>query len=326
MTLSVEDQQLVASMRARELTIKRRRRAAHAVFYESRRYRRGLTALAALLVACSVAAIFVSEASTHSDWLNQWRAKLVLVAVGALVGALLGQGLLGTGLGRRLLANKERRLNQKYSGDLHAGRRWLQFYYQGEDIACYVPQVLYVIESEHRFDSVPEALAFVKQHHHENTSAQARALERFNAIAAQTNLAVVSSVNVHGQPSSRVMRFVRTDRPGLWYATTAPGTPKVPEFDTGKIALITVPTANSATISSNRVRISRAEKTFSDIADLYRTQVPGYLDGMTEEDQRLELVYELRLQSAKVDTWISNDLVSLRELNESSDKDANARL
>jgi hypothetical protein len=113
------------------------------------------------------------------------------------------------------------------------------------------------------------------------------------------------------------MCFVKSDRPGVWYVTTAPDTPKVPELDAGKVALTTVPTADGATISSNEVRIRRAGKTFMDIADLYRAQAPGYLDGMTEEDQRLELVYELTLRSAKVDSWASRDLVSL--LDESAD-------
>jgi hypothetical protein len=47
---------------------------------------------------------------------------------------------------------------------------------------------------------------------------------------------------------------------------------------------------------------------------------------MTEEDQRLELVYELTLQSAEVDSWSSHDQVCLRELNESGGMDANGRL
>ncbi|TVZ03768.1 hypothetical protein EAS64_14990 [Trebonia kvetii] len=65
--------------------------------------------------------------------------------------------------------------------------------YQGEDISHYVPQILYVIDSEQRFDSVQAALEFVKQHHHENTQAGAHGLQQFEAVAAQTNLVVVSS-------------------------------------------------------------------------------------------------------------------------------------
>lgn len=326
MALSAEDQQLVADMRQREFSIKKRKHAANAVSHESRRYRWVLAVLTALVLACVSAGVFIGIASLLNDsQLLHWRSTILLAVIGAIVGSLLAQALLRTRPGRRLLARKEHRLNQKYSGDLHAGRKWQQFYYQGEDISCYVPQILYVLDSEHRFDSVRAALEFVKQHHHENTLAQAHALRQFNAVAAQTNLMVLSSVNAQCQPSSRVMRFVKTDRPGVWYVTSAPDTPKVHEVENGKVAVLTVPTESGATISSNDVRIRRAGKTLMDIADLYRAQAPGYLDGMTEQDQQFELVYELTLQSAQVDAWGSHDLVSLRELNESRDKEANVR-
>jgi hypothetical protein len=311
--LSAEDQRLVASMREREFNIKKRQRAANAIHYESRRYRRTLVALTGLALACVAAGVFIGIASLHHDWVREWRPEILLALVGAVVGTLLGEALLSTAPGRRLLAREQFKLNRKYSGDLHAGRRWMQFFYRDEDISCYVPQILYVLDSERRFDSVPEALAFVKRHHHENTQAQAHALRQFNAIVARTNLMVVSSVNAQGQSSIRAMRFVRTDRPGVWYVTSAPNTPKVHEFDKGHVALMTAPADDGSTISSKRVRIRRAEKTFMDIAGLYRAQVPGYLDGMTDEDQELELVYELTLQSAKVDSWVGHDLVSFEE-------------
>jgi hypothetical protein len=323
MALSAEDQQLIESMRQREFSIKKGQRAANAIYYESRRYRRVLVVLTALLFACVLTAVFIGVTSIHHDWLVQkWHLKVVFAAFGAIAGSLLAYALPHTDPGRRLLAGKELRLNQKYSGDLHAGRKWMQFDYQGDDISHYVPQILYVIDSEHRFDSVQAALEFVKQHHHENTQAEAHGLRQFNAVAAQTNRVVVSSVSADGQPSSRVMRFVTTGRPGVWYVATAPDTPKVRELDAGKVALVTVPAEDGATISSNNVRIRRAGKTLMDVADLYRAQAPGYLDGMTEEEQRLELVYELTLQSAEVDSWVSHDQVCLRELNGSGDADA----
>jgi pyridoxine/pyridoxamine 5'-phosphate oxidase len=128
-------------------------------------------------------------------------------------------------------------------------------------------------------------------------------------VVAQTNLLVVSSVDESGRPSSRVMRFVTTDRPGVWYVTTAPDSPKVHEFDRGRVALITAPTPSGATINSNRVRVRRAEKRFADIADLYHAQVPGYTEGMTDDEQERELVYELTMLSAKVETWLEREVV-----------------
>jgi hypothetical protein len=61
-----------------------------------------------------------------------------------------------------------------------------------------------------------------------------------------------------------------------------------------------------------RARLRRpqpAGTTFAGVADLYRTQVPGYVDGMTDAEQERELVYELTLQSAKVETWLERDVV-----------------
>ena len=326
MALSAQDQQLIESMRQREFSIKKTQRAANAMFYESRRYQRMLVTLVTLVFVCVVTAIAVGGERTPFQWLPTWLALVLLAVISAVVGPLMARSLLQTRPGQRLLARKGLGLNRKYTGDLHAGRKWMRFDYQGEDISHYVPQILYVIDSEHRFDSVPAALEFVKQHHAEIAQAEAHGLQQFNAVAAQTNLVVVSSVNAHGQPSSRVMRFVKTGRPGVWYVATAPDTPKVRELDAGKVALITLPTEDGATISSNNVRIRRAGKTLMEVAGLYRAQVPGYLDDMTEEEQRLELVYELALRSAEVDSWVSHDHVCLRELNESGDADANGGL
>jgi hypothetical protein len=319
MALSAEDQQLIASMRRREFSIKKRQRATNAIFFESRRYRRLLAVLVTLLVAGVATGIFIAAESIHGNWVPPWRAPALLVVISVVVGPLLAQNLLRTRPGQRALDKNGLRLNRKYIGDLHAARRWAQFYYRGEDISCYVPQILYVIESEHRFDSVQAALEFVKGHQHENAQAKAHVLQQFNAVAAQADLVVLSSVNADGQPSSRLMRFVKTSRPGVWYVATAPNAPKVPELDGGKVAVITVPAKDGATISSNHVRSRRAGKTFTDVADLYADQAPSYLDGMTEEDMRAELVYELTLRSAVIEGWDSRNLVHLQDLNESGE-------
>ena len=213
-----------------------------------------------------------------------------------------------------LLAKKEGRLRTEHTSELHAGRRWQPFYYQDEDISAYVPQILYFIEGEQRFDSVQAALAFAKENPPDNTTFAWRALDMFNKVAAQTNLVVVSSADEAGTPSSRVMRFVKSDRPGVWYVTTAPKGNRVHEFDKRSDR-----TDDShrrrlgATIGSNRVQIRRAPIRFPEVADLYRAQVPGYVDRLTEEEQQRELVYELTLQSAKVDTWLEHEVVEFRD-------------
>jgi hypothetical protein len=57
------------------------------------------------------------------------------------------------------------------------------------------------------------------------------------------------------------------------------------------------------------VRLRRAGKSFLDVAELYRAQVPRYLDGMTDEDQAAEVVYELVIESARVSSWEYNEPV-----------------
>ena len=176
---------------------------------------------------------------------------------------LLGRSLLQHAVGPTdCLPGRRAGCVREYTSELHAGRRWLPFYYQDEDISAYVPQILYFIEGEQRFDSVQAALAFAKENPRDSTTFAARALDMFDKVAAQTNLVVVSSADEAGTPSSRVMRFVRSDRPGVWYVTTAPEGTKAHEFDHGRIALVTPPTESGATIGSNRVQIRRAQMPF----------------------------------------------------------------
>ncbi|CKI23916.1 hypothetical protein LTT02_28445 [Mycolicibacterium smegmatis] len=309
MSLSTADRLLIESMKQREFNLKKRQRAANAIFHETRRYRVLLVATWAVVVAGVMTGVCVGLGNTLRYVSDPWRMSLVVFAVGSVFGALSGAGWVRTPAGEKLLANKERRLHHKYGGDLHAGRRWQQFYHRGEDISVYIGQILYVVDSEQRFECVDDALAFVKAHSGEIARFRQRGLEMFNAVVTGTTLLVVSSVNERGEVSSRFMRFVKTDRPGVWFVTTSPDSPKVREFDSGAVALITVPNADGATISSNRVRIARSGLPFGAIAGLYRDQVPEYLDGMTEQDQRRELVYELTLESAKIDTWVDHELV-----------------
>lgn len=309
MPLTSADQELVAAMKQRELHIKRRQRAADAISYQLRRHRVVLLAVVALVVGAVVSGVFLTAVGSLPGTASWWRATVVVAVVGVVLGAYVGRGLLGTSRGRRHLAATEGRIREKYSGDLHAGRRWLQFYYQGEDISPYVPQILHFLESERRFDSVDDALAFARANHSAGASLAARSLARFNSVVAQTNLVVISSTDESGHPSSRIMRFVRSKQPGVWLITTAAEGSKVRQLDRGRIALVTVPTEGGATISSNRVRIRRLGVLGPDTAALFRAQVPGYLAGMTVPELEQELVFELTLQSARVDSWVDQDIV-----------------
>jgi hypothetical protein len=309
MPLSPEDEALVADMRQREFHIKSRQRAADAIQYQVLRFRTVLVASVGLVGAVVGAGISLAARPTHPEGQSWWPLMLVNIAFGASLGALVGHNLLRTRWGQGLVARKGAKIAQKYTSELHAGRRWLRFYYEGEDISAYVPQILYSIESEGRFDSVADALAFARENRRRSATIDQRALDSFNSIASQTNLVAISSTDEAGTPSIRPMRFVTSDRPGVWYVTTSPEGNKVRELDHGRIALLTQPTESGETISSNRVQVKRVVAGFPAVADLYRAQVPGYVDGLTDEEQQREVVYELTMRSAKVDTWLGHELV-----------------
>ena len=313
MPLSPTDAALVADMKQREFHLKNRQRVTDAILFEVRRYRNVVAVIAGLLGALVGAAIFFVVELTMANKDGWPQLLLVDIVLGAIIGVQVGRALLRGRWGKVQIAKKEQQLYDKYTSELHAGRRWLQFYYGEENISEYVPQILYFIEGEGRFDSVADALAFAKQNRRTSDPFASRALARFTKVASESTVVVVSSADDDGRPTSRVMRFVKSDRPGVWYVTTAPEGHKVHEFDQGRIALITSPTDAGATISSNRVRIRRAAVSFPEIAHLYREQVPGYVDRLTDDDQQRELVYELALHSAKVDTWLEHDVVEFGE-------------
>lgn len=302
MPLSSADAALITEMKQRELLLKRRHRAADAIAFRVRRYRASIGFLVAAVFGLAVTGVVILVAGL-TPGPTRWHIALPVIAVGVFIGVLIAERLLDTDRSRRMVTAYESRLRDRYSGDLHAGRRWQQFYYEGEDISAYVPQILYFLESERRFDSIRDALAAARSHRRESQTFAARAVEQFAQVAAKTNALVVASTGEDGRPSIRIMRFVKGEQPGVWYVTTAPEGPKVPEFDRGRIALVTVPTEAGATISSNRVQIERAGVAFSEVAGLYRDQVPGYLASMTDDDQQRDLIYRLRFQSARVDTW-----------------------
>lgn len=309
MTTAPNDETLIAAMRQRELHVKSRQRAADAIRYEVRRYRAALVAGLAVLGAVVAAMLFLLVVGSPPDMAPWWRATALAAALGAVAGALGAVALLGTGAGKRHLAAREARSRARHATDLHAGRRWLQFYFHGEEISAYIPQILYFYGSRPQLDSVAATLAFVKAGHRQEDPFTDRAIARFADVAGQTNLLTLSTADASGHPSARIMSFVRAGEPGVWFVTTAPEAPKAAELDRGAVALVTLPTPGGATISSNRVAVRRLGAALSRVADLYRDQSPGYLDELSAEEQAAELVYELRLQSARIDSWADHDLV-----------------
>lgn len=303
------DDPLLEDMKQRELQLKRKQRAIDAIQFEQRRYRSVVTIGVGLTVAAIAAALLFGVFRGVLDRAGWWLPSLIAVALCVVVGMQAARRWLGSPRGRALLARNSIKARARHADDLNAGYRWLEFYYRGEDISAHVPQVLYFLEADQRFDSVDDALEFSKQSRSENALVAAHGLKNFELVAAATNLAVVSSIDKHGTPSSRIMSFIRSSQPGVWYVTTPPHSRKVWEFDRGKVALVTLPTQSGASISSNRVVSTRSALPLSAIAELARDQIPGYLEIMSDADKERELVYELRFLSARVNTWLDRPLV-----------------
>ncbi|GAB3926716.1 hypothetical protein GCM10011575_08240 [Microlunatus endophyticus] len=313
------DQDLIARMKQRALHLKARQRATNTIAYEIRRSRKTFVAVMAVIGAIVVDGAFVAVERALIGDFGVWRGTFAVFVFGGIFGGLLGHFLLSTAPGRRRLASREARLALKYGADLSAGRRWLEFYFEDEDISPYIPEILHSIENEHRFDSVRAALEAVKQWHYQldNARSRARALEVFREAAGQTKVVTVASVDAEGRPSARVMNFVTSDQDDLWYLTTAPDSPKVAELDRGGIALVTAQTRSGATISSNQLQLNRSDRRFLSVAQLYRDQVPGYVEHMSDDERQHELVYELRLYSAKIETWTERNVLVFSEPDES---------
>lgn len=124
---------------------------------------------------------------------------------------------------------------------------------------------------------------------------------------------ILSTANAQGVPASRQMRFIKLpDVPEVWYFGTAPHTPKIKELDLGQAAVHTLPTEQGMTIASNRLIVKRSTYRLDELADYYRQQVPGFMDGLTPEDRANELIYEVHLQSARLDTWAKHEQLTFR--------------
>lgn len=313
MPVDPSEQPLIDEMKQRELIIKQKKRATDAIFYRERRFRAVLLTVAGILASGIVALVIFELLRRTLDRVGWELPAIAVVALFAVVGVEMGRLILRSRFGHRLMAIRARSLRNRYKDDLNSGRRWQQFYYKDEDISAYVPQVLYFLESDQRFTTIDEALAFAKQNRHESPFLAAQATKDFERVASSTNLLVISTIDVTGRPASRLMRFVTSGRPGVWYVSTPPGRPKVRDFDQGKAAIVTLPAPDGGTINSNRLSIARAPFNLDKVSELFEEQIPGYLDGMTEGEIQNELVFEITMQSARVDTWLEHDEVQFFE-------------
>lgn len=313
MPLSRDESAFLEDMRQREFHLKRKQRAADVVLFKERRFRASLVTASGVLMAVAAAFLIFEMMRSTFDRVGWRPLGIAVIALCILLGVQVARGLLRTPPGKRLVAFRERQLRERYADELNSGQRWTQFYYKGEDIAPYASQVLYLLESDQSFNSVDDALAFAKVSRRENPHFAERARARFGLVVNDTNLLVLSTIDANGRPASRLMRFVKTDRPEVWYISTTPFGSKVHEFDRGGIAIVTLPTAHGSAITTNRASIRRAPVAFADVAELFEAQIPGYYEGMTDVETERELVYEITLHSARVDTWLDHEPVEFGE-------------
>ena len=193
---------------------------------------------------------------------------------------------------------------------LNTGRRWEQFYYKGEDIAPYVPQILYFLESDQRFTTIDEALAFAKANRRSNPRRRHAGSQGVRRGGNASNLLVISSVDSSGRPvepphALRQVGHVRgsgTCRPHPTDPRFASSTRAGSRSLRSQRRTVRASTAIASTSRGRRSDSARSPICFEE-------QVPGYLDTVTEADLERELVYELTLRSARVDTWMGHDQV-----------------
>ncbi|WP_270309286.1 pyridoxamine 5'-phosphate oxidase family protein [Weissella confusa] len=306
------DEQLVAHMKLREHHMKRRQVTTNKIFRLQKRVKQVTTLIGTLVSTIILMAILIYSPLDVRERLQGLPRVDVLIFVGLLIiMSFIMHKMIECGTMKRFFKRQSAKIRRRYSGELHAGRRWIQFYYKGRDIGPLIPQILYYVDSEGEFDSVDTAINHIDQ---TVGRLQKAGVEKFQRYARLTNQVILSSIRSDGKPSSRLMRFVKVpDRPNVWLMASAPDTPKIAELTNNRVAIFTPPTRDGATISSNNVSIVQAPYHLEAVTDLFKEQVHGYLDGMNEEDLATEIVFELTIHSAKLDTWTDHSLAVLDE-------------
>lgn len=303
---------LIARMKIRERKMKRRGIINNKIFRMQKHMRRITLITLTLVTSIILMAILVlSPLDVHGQLKDMTKVDVLIFVIIIWITAYFWIKLENTFLFKQYFRYKENKIYRRYAGELHAGRRWIQFYYKGRDIGPLIPQILYYVDSEKIFKSIDEAINHIEQ---SITKYEQVGVNRFQYLAKMINWVIVSSISEENHPSSRVMRFVKVpDKPNVWLMASPPDTPKVREWDNSKVAIFTPPLDNGMTISSNNVTIKQMEYHLSDVSDLFKEQVRGFLDGMTDEELATELIFEMTIHSARLDTWSEHSVAIFDE-------------
>lgn len=308
--ISKEDKRLLDEMVVRERNMKKRRDISGLMLHKLRLFKRRLIMFLTVLSTGILLGLYMTfEPFKMLSVVSIIEVNVLVAAILFLFTSYFWQVMLKRWPLKHLISWYKTKLRVTYAGPLLASKRWLQFYYKDRDISPYIPQILYYLQNESKLKTVDEVLAFIDEGAPSEVE-EHNVLDKFRRFIGETNQMVLSTVSADGMPASRQMRFiVSPDKANVWYFGSAPETPKIAELDLGKAAINTIPTSTGMTIASNRLSVKRSKYKLSDLAELYRVQVPGFMDGLLEEDIEDEIIYEIVIKSARLDTWTQHDQV-----------------
>ncbi|MCT3527883.1 pyridoxamine 5'-phosphate oxidase family protein [Latilactobacillus curvatus] len=312
--ISEADQVVIDEMITRERTMKERQKIIEDMTHKRRVFKRRLV-IACAAVVTPFLTILYNVFMQYEHWPMMGIVKInILVAILIfLLSLALFQKLIKYRPLKYIVQRYRRRIVKRYTEALSVSNRWLQFYYYQREISHIIPQILYYLEANPALETIDDAIAYIDSQPVSSELYQNN-LSEFRKYVKQFNTMVLSTANNLGQPSSRQINFVTLDGiPNVWYFGTDPEASKVSELDLGRTAIFTLPTSEELRITSNRLKVYRTQYRFSDIAEAYQKQVPGYVESLSKEEQEKEIIFAIELKSARIDSRFQNKGLTFSE-------------
>ncbi|MDG2980009.1 pyridoxamine 5'-phosphate oxidase family protein [Latilactobacillus curvatus] len=312
--ISEADQVVIDEMITRERTMKERQKIIEDMTHKRRVFKRRLV-IACAAVVTPFLTILYNVFMQYEHWPMMGIVKInILVAILIfLLSLALFQKLIKYRPLKYIVQRYRRRINKRYTEALSVSNRWLQFYYHQREISQIIPQILYYLEANPALETIDDAIAYIDSQP-VSLELYQNNLSEFRKYVKQFNTMVLSTANELGHPSSRQINFVTLDGiPNVWYFGTDPEAPKVSELDLGRAAIFTLPTSEELRITSNRLKVYRTQYRFSDIAEAYQKQVPGYVESLSKEEQEKEIIFAIELKSARIDSRFQNKGLTFSE-------------
>jgi len=312
--ISEADQVVIDEMITRERTMKERQKIIEDMTHKRRVFKRRLV-IACAAVVTPFLTILYNVFMQYEHWPMMGIVKInILVAILIfLLSLALFQKLIKYRPLKYIVQRYRRRIVKRYTEALSVSNRWLQFYYYQREISHIIPQILYYLEANPALETIDDAIAYIDSQPVSSELYQNN-LSEFRKYVKQFNTMVLSTANNLGQPASRQINFVTLDGiPNVWYFGTDPEASKVSELDLGRAAIFTLPTSEELRITSNRLKVYRTQYRFSDIAEAYQKQVPGYVESLSKEEQEKEIIFAIELKSARIDSRFQNKGLTFSE-------------